>query len=158
MEDNESQRWSSVGLEGLWVLHLQGNEFCQQPFKYGRGTRTLDEMLALDDTLISVWWDPEKTQLSPVWTSDLQNCRIINSCCFNLLNLWWFVIYQQKNKTTILLNSYALLILQVLMKSSQKTANPPLLFQIALSLLTELSRACLCPVMPPEMQINFPYA
>ena len=33
------------------------------------------------DALILVQWDPS-------WTSGLQNCRIINLCCFKPLSLW----------------------------------------------------------------------
>ena len=27
----------------------------------------------------------------PIWTSDLQNCKVINRCGFKSLNLWLFV-------------------------------------------------------------------
>ena len=44
---------------------------------------------APDKTLISALRDPEeRIQLNCSQTCDLQNCEIINLCCFKLLNLW----------------------------------------------------------------------
>lgn len=71
-------------------------------FEEGRGheSRNMDSLRSLEkprnglspiasikelsptDTLVWVQWDP-------LWTSDFQNSKIINLCCFKPLSLWW---------------------------------------------------------------------
>lgn len=47
------------------------------------------------DVLISVLRDPEK--LSKRRISDLQNCEIINLCCFKELTSWLFLMAALEN-------------------------------------------------------------
>lgn len=46
------------------------------------------------NTLILAQWDPKQIlrTLSLSKHFYLQNCEIINGCCFELVRLWWFVI------------------------------------------------------------------
>ena len=47
-------------------------------------------------------WSPANTWIlasqDPLWTSDLQNCKIINLCCVMTLNVWYLVTEAIENK------------------------------------------------------------
>lgn len=40
----------------------------------------------------AAWTTPDQAQWDPLWTWKVQNCKIINLCCFKSLHLWQLVV------------------------------------------------------------------
>lgn len=94
---------------GICVPKLKGPWFCQQP-AWG-WTRILNLETSERNTAVpTLWLRPCKphtwvTSLA-CHVSDLQNCEIINLCCFKLLSLWYFVMAAIKANTSCLDRNY----------------------------------------------------
>lgn len=80
---------------GISDLQPQGIESWQQPkgawrfIPYRASRKEPSPAHALISTCETLNGEPSSAM--PHLDSDLQNCAIINECCFKLFNLWWFV-------------------------------------------------------------------